>query len=466
MASRFRLLYPWMIPGWLYSGDGGKVVHALATVVDAVVERTAQGRDQRFPSRANESALAELGYDRGLVRGRSESASGFAARLPTWRYPRGHRVRGSAFALLEQIATYLGGVVTSWTIDASGTRHDRASDGNESYSYGNAWTWDSVAASEWGRFWVNVYSPSLTAQEGFGATLWGGSLGAPEHALGISGMTEYDANALRGLMRGRHPWRPAGTTGQWLVVSTDGTEPSPDATWARWGKLDGTDYIPSRVTASGDIDQDLSAWTQTLLSVVAVAGGYEWRSTGSGTTVRSASDTGLTIDTGAVIALSAEPGTLDWIYVSSSGGANNFGAWINTSTGAVGSTIACSVTVDGAEITIDPTDADVTTLFVRFVDADGSANSTAAGAGVVLGTVHFVRDAVSAPHRFIALTSSLLDYPGDETVFAETIVPAALGPFDGDPTSFPATITLPDGTSYAGDPASFPSTIALVDDGD
>ena len=59
-------------------------------------------------------------------------------------------------------------------------------------------------------------------------------------------MTEYDAIALRGFMRGRHPWRPAGTTGQWLIVSLDGSEPVPDATWARWGKLDGTDYVPAR----------------------------------------------------------------------------------------------------------------------------------------------------------------------------------------------------------------------------
>lgn len=243
----FRQLYRYMVPGWLRNGDGGRILYALATIVDASAERMSQARGARFPSRAGASALAKIQLDRGLVRGRTETTDHFRARLKAFRHPRGHRVRGSAFALLEQVAEYLGGTTTSaWTISANGTRHDRAADGTESYSYGNAWTWDSVAATEWGRFWINLDSDDLTAQAGFGATLWGGSIEAPDETIGIAGMTPYDAAALRGLMRGRWPWRPAGTTGQWLIVSIDGSDVVPDVSYAKWGELYLSNYIPAR----------------------------------------------------------------------------------------------------------------------------------------------------------------------------------------------------------------------------
>ena len=50
-------------------------------------------------------------------------------------------------------------------------------------------------------------------------------------------------------------WCPAGTQPEWLVVSLDGSDVTPDAEWATWGKLygiGGGEYrlIPARDTSA------------------------------------------------------------------------------------------------------------------------------------------------------------------------------------------------------------------------
>lgn len=235
MALNFRETLLRIVPSWLSADDGGKVLFVLGVLIDASVERLRQGLDARFPSRTGPSALVLIGQDRGIQRGRSETDAHYAARLKAWRYPRGHRVRGSAFALLEQISEYWG-AVADWVIDANGTRHDRTAAGVESYSYGNSWTWDSLTGLA--RFWVCVDGSDLfTEHPDFGdANLFGGSLGTDgAYVWGMAGWTYDDTRAMRRLMTGR-AWRPAGTQPEWLVVSLDGTDPTPDATWEHWSE--------------------------------------------------------------------------------------------------------------------------------------------------------------------------------------------------------------------------------------
>jgi hypothetical protein len=173
--------------------------------------------------------------ERGILRGRSESAEAFAARLVTWRNPKMHRVRGNAFALLEQIVSYFGGACEAYTIDVSGNRHDRSSAGVDSYSYGNAWDWDGEAASpNWGRFWVVVKGTGATAQTALigDASLYGGAVGAPGvGTIGMLDITPTEVLKVQQLVRQRPCWKPAGTCGVLLIVSLDGSEPVPDGTW-------------------------------------------------------------------------------------------------------------------------------------------------------------------------------------------------------------------------------------------
>jgi hypothetical protein len=233
VARNYRQVVDYLTPAWLREGEGGAILYVLNLLLDVSSGKLRAGLEARFPSRAGESAAALIGQDRGLLRGRTETLEHYAARLAVWRYPRGHRVRGSAFALLTQLREYFGGG-KAWSIDASGTRHDIDSDGVESYSYGGAWTWDSVAASEWGRFWVGLASDDLSEQPSFDdPDLWGSAIGNPNYTIGVQGLTTYDVTAIRGLLMGR-AWKPAGTVAEWLIL-LDGT-PTTDATYAQWSK--------------------------------------------------------------------------------------------------------------------------------------------------------------------------------------------------------------------------------------
>lgn len=261
MAKNFVALYRWLVPGWLRWGEGDGILKSISQLIDEYVLRLRDGITRRFPSYAaaalDDDALALIGRDRGIIRGRNETAAHYAARLVEWRYPRGHRVRGSAFALLTQISEYFGGV-QCWTIDANGTRHGRGPTGDEYFDYGHPWTWDDRPPSEWSRFWIVIDGSSFAAAHpDFGdPDLWGGALGTPGYTVGQTGVAFEDVQALRRLMSGR-AWRPAGTQPMWVIVtlapilgpfaspfdaSFDDTFgdapqlPTPDASWARWSK--------------------------------------------------------------------------------------------------------------------------------------------------------------------------------------------------------------------------------------
>jgi hypothetical protein len=235
MARRFRDLYKHLVPAWLYTGEGEMLLHAWATILDASVQRMLDGLEARFPSRAGEDALRLLGQDRGIPRGRDETSAHYAERLKGWRFPRGHRVRGSAYALLNQVSEYFGGV-RCWTVDVKGTIHERTADGVETTTYGNAWDWDAGASLGRYRFWVVVdVSTFATENPDFGnSLLWGGALGTPGYTIGQIGVLPGDGPALRNLMRGVCPWRPAGTQPEWVVLSLDGTFAPTDGNEGVW----------------------------------------------------------------------------------------------------------------------------------------------------------------------------------------------------------------------------------------
>jgi hypothetical protein len=251
MARSLRSLRRFYLPGWALSDEAdGALTYALSALIDVSVQRLRSGLEARFPSRAGASAQALIGTDRFIARGRDETNEHYAARLRAWRYPRGHRVRGNVFALLEQISEYFGGLAL-WGIDRSGNRRVRALDGAESYSYAYAWTWDTGAASDWARQWIVIDgSAAFDAQPDLDdPLLWGGALGNTDYCIGIGASSYYDWRAIIALTRGQHRWLPAGTQGEWIIVSLDGSTPAPDATWVKWGKLDGTDYVAARSSA-------------------------------------------------------------------------------------------------------------------------------------------------------------------------------------------------------------------------
>ncbi len=270
MARNFRQYFPFAVPSWLSLGDGGKVLHSLALIKDALVQRARDGLESRFPSRAGESALQLMGATRGILRGRSETDAHYAARLIGWRYPKGHRVRGNAFALLDQICEYWGGI-RCYTIDVHDTWHGRGtasfaslvySRDAEAYQYsaglGFADWYTEDHTVNWSRFWVvvcpNPQHPEVEAAPDFGdPDLWGGATGTLGYAVGLVGWTPGDTTAMRKLMRPPWAWRPAATSPEWLVVQlgdwTVTPAPAPDGTWEHWSANVGGTQTPTRSAA-------------------------------------------------------------------------------------------------------------------------------------------------------------------------------------------------------------------------
>lgn len=247
MALTFRALYRWMLPGNYHTegSDGEKVLHSFSLLVDAFDSINRERLTARFPSYAGESALALIGADRGIPRGRAETKEHYANRLIAWRYPRGHRVRGNGFALLEQIWEYFGGGFALHIECANPVQYHRAADGTESTANVGGWDWDSLSvpdwSSKWARFWLVIDGSTLidpTPDYG-DPTLYGGQHGDSLYAVGHVGVSADDVNAIRKLFRGR-AWKPAGTRAMWAAISFDGSQPLPEGAWGLWARDDGT----------------------------------------------------------------------------------------------------------------------------------------------------------------------------------------------------------------------------------
>jgi len=250
--KRFRQIFYDLLPWWLTNGEGELVQYSLGFMRDHMVTRARLSLEARLPSRAGASALALLGADRGIIRGRTESRESYVARLKAWRYPRGHRIRGNAFALLDQIANYWGATLFDVsTISRNLVRNRREPDGTETTTYSTEWTWDDGDLAQWGRFWVVMqcqpgsgigYTPALGDP-----ALW--SYNDPTACIGLTGMTPEDVVAMRRLFRGR-AWKPAGTRAEWMIFSKDGGFPVYEAgDQKNWGVDSGGVRIPGRYPA-------------------------------------------------------------------------------------------------------------------------------------------------------------------------------------------------------------------------
>jgi hypothetical protein len=261
IRKTFEAAFRWLVPAWLLAFDGDAIMRTIARTLDENVARFREGLEARFPERAvaTDGALAKLGKDRGIPRGRTEAAEHYAGRLVEWRYPRGHRVRGSAWALLAQVSEYWGSI-PCFTVDASGNRYARTGTGFEYVTHGTVWDWDAQPTSNWARFWVVIDGAGV-----FGATgAWPTFASTPGTTIGQTGATVDDVAAMRRLMTGM-AWRPAGTQPEWILVAlsalgietfdetfdeTFGDEfPAPAVTWERWSAIVGGVQEPVRSAA-------------------------------------------------------------------------------------------------------------------------------------------------------------------------------------------------------------------------
>lgn len=236
MAARktFTRALRYLVPSWLSNGDGGKVLGVVTQFLDETVARGRAALEARFPTRAQDDALVLIGRDRAILRGRTETRDHYVARLLAWRFPNGHRIRGSAFALLSQVSEYFGGI-RCYVVDASGNVYHRSADGTDQGAGGAAWDWSGSPLPR-GRFWLvlDVSNVGVGPQPKLGdPTLWGGTIGPANrgYTIGQSNVTPDDIAAITALFIGSCPWKPAGTMQQWAVLSFDGSFPVPTGNW-------------------------------------------------------------------------------------------------------------------------------------------------------------------------------------------------------------------------------------------
>ena len=239
--SRWRHAFYKLVPSWLSTGQGELVLYSLGRLTDGFIERARRSLTARFPTYSGPTGLALLGDERGILKGRNESLTGYARRLRGWRGPNGHQVRGTPFAVLFQIWNYFGGL-ESQSLDNAGNVYTIAADGTRTASHGGSWDWDGDAS--WWRFWLLLKPPSGMS---FSVQTAGGA-DVPGAALGMSGMSAGDADTVRRLFTGAHPWKPAGTKAEWLIVDDTGdpVPPTPDGTWGNWSKNQAGTQIPAR----------------------------------------------------------------------------------------------------------------------------------------------------------------------------------------------------------------------------
>jgi hypothetical protein len=232
MAGTLLAALKWLVPSWL----NDEITQSLVTVIDEHTARARAGLEARMPSRAGDDALLLIGQDRRIPRGRTETREHYISRLLGWRYPFGHRVRGSAYGLLDQIRQYWsGGETTSMycaTIDAKLQRFAIQASGALTYDH-EPWNWDG--ATNKGRFWVVLRTiPGVSPGPLIGdPALWDGTVGPDGrgYTIGQYGVTPEDIAAMRELVLGATPWKPAGTRAEHVVLVFDNTFPVPTGNW-------------------------------------------------------------------------------------------------------------------------------------------------------------------------------------------------------------------------------------------
>lgn len=242
---RFRTIWKFLVPGWLQTGQGELILFVQGLLKDAFAERMHQTALLHFPSTCPSDALDLHGRSRALPRGLFEPEENYRQRLTGWRYPEGHRTRGTAGAMLAQFQLALRGT-HHVVIDA---RNQRTISGSGA-ALPATWTWDAEPSSQWGRYWLvckSVGSPWAS----FTDPAWLAAWGDVTATLAGSGIHAGELDAVRTITSNRRlGWTPAGVRGVNLVLYFDATFPEPTGDWDEWANRDTSfRYVPLNADA-------------------------------------------------------------------------------------------------------------------------------------------------------------------------------------------------------------------------
>jgi hypothetical protein len=255
----FRDVMTKLGPSWLVEdGDGAKLLYVVALFIDASLEKMRQSLVARFPEYAEtDEAVAYIGRDRQVPRGKNESRERYAARLLAWRYPFGHRVRGNAWSLLEQVRSYFyeAGGCDSATTDRRAQHYVMSAEGSrDKDDFGAVFDYDGDATIF--RFLLTVDARNAGVKDDGlrigDAGLWGGEVDADAsgYAVGLPGATQGDVTAIRAAIKQN---KPAGTQCQAVLWFVDPAVAYnlynvysfavPDGTWANIDRGSMPEYL-------------------------------------------------------------------------------------------------------------------------------------------------------------------------------------------------------------------------------
>jgi len=162
MLQLFRAKIFDFLPPWLGTGTAEKVMYTLGLHMDVALHQVTEALQHRFPGLLSSESLPLLGYERKMIRGRTETDETYALRMKGWRQK--HLNRGGPYALLQQVYEhYAPNNFVVELIYCNGKRYTMDVNGGVTVDTapvisGIGWTPDDP--SKWGRWWMFYHWPT------------------------------------------------------------------------------------------------------------------------------------------------------------------------------------------------------------------------------------------------------------------------------------------------------------------
>jgi hypothetical protein len=208
---------PWWLRGWL----GGRLLYAIGVQLDVLADMALAAVTLRWPQAGNPEALAAIGSDRKIPRGRAEASATYIVRLRRWLDD--HRTRGGPYAMLAQLHAFWA--VAPFVIVlayALGTRYTMPTDGSVTMARG-------PGGGPWPRWWLWYNWPTVVHSDG----IWSDPGAWSDGGVWDSDLSADDVADIRLVPTA---WNAAHCTGQVVLISP-GAElwDYPDGLWNEGG---------------------------------------------------------------------------------------------------------------------------------------------------------------------------------------------------------------------------------------
>lgn len=215
LIQTFRDTIRKISPPWLRRGNNEKFAYALGLVIDDFGDALHAGVKLRFPGVYSDESLPQIGRERRIRRGRTESTTTYAIRLNRWLTD--HRRRGGPYAMLQQLfAHYAPSNFPIELMYRSGRRFSMDVAG-AIVRDDTTWTFDAVTASKWARWLLVFHWPTPIDDSGewdSDPALWD-----DDTTVWDSNLTPEDIEDLRLIPK---EWNAAHPFGTVQLIDSDG----------------------------------------------------------------------------------------------------------------------------------------------------------------------------------------------------------------------------------------------------